>query len=165
MNAGTVAVIIGAVAPLVAALIIVLTQNQKLAKQTALSSVLATIEWMEQRRGDRHVLYNVRDQKKPYESWSDEERAAADRICRWFDILGVLDSLKFVDRKLVDRFYAIPAFELWDICKPHVQSQQKSRGAHHLWEFAQLAESVRCVKQNHPAIAKSPRWPRNPRKC
>ena len=163
MNVKTLVEIISAGAAL-AVVIVMLAQNRKLATQIALSSVLATIDWMEERRDDRQVLYHLRDANKQYGEWSTSEKEAADRVCRWFDILGTLDSLDFIDKRLMDRLYAIPASEAWDICRLHIQNRQESRGRHHFWEFSQFVQRVRCVKQNHPTETKT-EWPRHPRNC
>jgi len=119
---------------------------------------------MEKIREDRRVLYSLRDAKKPYDTWSEAERTAADRVCRWFDVLGLLDSLKLLDRRIIDRFYAIPVVELWEICEPHVLSQLEIRGRSHFWELRQLVQQLQCVKKNHPAFS-STKWPWHPRKC
>jgi hypothetical protein len=131
-------------------------------RQLRLSSIVEILRRMEETRDDRHIVYAIG--KKPYSSWSDPERKSADKVARVFDILGVLDSTHRIDRSFVDRFYSIPTVEVWDIVRPHVRHEQEKRGAHHLWEFEQLAKRLKEVKQNHPAYHNTDRWPLFPRR-
>ena len=145
------------------ALVISILRNRQTERQLALTSIMKTVEWMEEQRPYRRVLYRLRDEGKSLEEWSEEEREAAYRVTRWLDILGVLDSLGFVDRRLIDRFYAVPASEIWEMCSAYVKNQQELRGPQHLWELEQFAQRVRYVKQNHPAFLVRHRWPCRPR--
>lgn len=146
------------------ALGVALLRNRWMAKQLQLSSAISIINWLEDVRPDRQRLYKVRDAKKPFANWSEEERESANRITRRLDILGLLDSLGYVDKRLVDRFYAIPAHEIWEICVDWIKNEQTSRGPQHLWEFEKLAERVKHVRDNHPARRRIAGWTRNPRK-
>lgn len=76
----------------------------------------------------------------------------ANQVTRAFDILGILDSSKQISRRFVDQFYAIPAKELWDVCRPFVDAERETRGDQHFWEFEQFADRVKNVKGNHPVI-------------
>lgn len=145
------------------ALLVAFFRNAWMARQVRLSSAVSIVAWLESVRPDRGVLYRIRDERKQL-PWSDEEKAAASKVARSFDILGILDSLKYTDRRFVDRFYAIPAAELWAICEAWVRNERLRRGEHHLWEFEQLAKRVAKVKSNHPAVLKRSRWPRCPRR-
>lgn len=135
------------------------------------TSINCAIELMEATRKDRHILYATKNFWKPFSGntekllpeWTGEELEAADNVSRAFDILGILDSTGNIDSKFVDRFYAIPAIELWDICKDFVSEERKKRGVQHLWEFEQLAKRVENVNLNHPAVTGNKKWPRNPR--
>ena len=131
-------------------------------RQLRLSSIIEILRRMEETRDDRHRVYELN--KKPYKDWSDPEKKVADKVARVFDILGVLDSTHSIDRSFVDRFYAIPAVEVWDIVQPHVRHEQEERGAFYLWEFEQLAKRLKEVKQNHPAYHKKDKWPLCPRR-
>ena len=156
------------------ALLASLFRNWYASRQIRLSSVVEILQRMENVRKDRQTLYKIRDGRKPYEEWAIEEKEAADRVAREFDILGVLDSTLNIDRKFVDRFYAVPAAEIWDIVAPHVKFKRKKekRGKHHLWEFEQLADRVKYVKKNHPAYndansdkkSDKKKWPPFPRR-
>lgn len=148
---------------LVLTLIVSLFRNRWMAKQMRLSSAISIINWLEEVRPQRQLLYKTREQAKALAQWSDEEKDAANKVTRRLDILGMLESVEYLDKRLVDRFYAIPASDLWDICKDWVEDERSRRGPQHLWEFQQLAARVRYVKGNHPAIGKSEDWPRNPR--
>jgi hypothetical protein len=139
-------------------------RNRWMAKQLRLSSAISIIKWLEDVRPDRQRLYKLREEGREFRDWSSDERDAAYRLTRWFDILGLLDSLGYVDQRLVDRFYAVPAREIWDICAGWIKDEQSRRGAQHLWEFQKFADRVRHVKDNHPAHRKIKDWPRNPRK-
>jgi len=127
------------------------------------SSMVKAIDIMENVRSDRFILYSIRNSNKPLSKWTDSERKAAYNVTRAFDILGILDNTKLISRKFVDRFYAMPAKELWDICLPYTQEERKTRGEQHLWEFEQLADRVKNVKGNHPTIRKKKKWPLFPR--
>jgi len=115
-------------------------------RQLTKESAIKAIDILESVRSDRHILYSIGKSPKHYDSWTPEEKAAAEKVCRAFDILGILDSSNQISRRFVDRFYAIPAKELWDACVPYVDSEREKRGPQHLWEFQQLAERVKNVK-------------------
>lgn len=144
------------------ALFVSLLRNRLAVKQMTLSSAITIINWLDAVRPHRHLLYKIRDQKKPFKEWSDEEKDAANKVSRQFDILGVLEKLGYIDQEFVDRFWAISVDEIWDICKDWVNCERTLRGPNHLWEFEKLAERVRYVKMNHPAITRAG-WPKNPR--
>jgi len=119
---------------------------------------------MEEMRPERHLLYSLEKSNRKYDKWTEEEMKAAFKASRAFDILGTFDSSGLVDRRFVDRFYAIPAKEIWDICKPYVESERETRGPQHLWEFQQFANRVKYVRGNHPAITGEKSWPHYPRR-
>jgi hypothetical protein len=156
------------------ALLASLFRNWYASRQIRLSSVIEILQRMEKVREDRQILYKIRNGHKSYEEWADPEKDAADRVAREFDILGVLDSTLNIDRKFVDRFYAVPAAEIWEIVAPHVEFKRikEKRGKHHLWEFEQLADRVKYVKRNHPAdndttsdkTSDKKKWPPFPRR-
>lgn len=146
------------------ALAISVLRNRWMAKQLQLNSAISIINWLEEVRPDRLKLYKTREEKRAFAAWTADEKESANRITRRLDILGLLDSLRYVDRRLVDRFYAIPAFEIWEICADWIRELQSTRGPQHLWEFQKLAERVKHVRDNHPARRKVAHWTRNPRK-
>lgn len=148
----------------VLALGISLLRNRWMSKQLKLSSAISVVDWLEAARPDRLKLYKVRDEKKPFNQWSEDEKTAANNITRKLDILGLLDSLGYLDQRFVDRFYAIPAKEVFEICRDWLNDERTRRGEQHLWEFQQLAQRIEAVKDNHPALAKTEHWLRNPRK-
>lgn len=147
----------------VTALIVSLLRNRWMAKQMRLTSAVSIINWLEEVRPERHMLYRAGDQKRNFAQWSDEEKNAANKVSRRLDILGILEGLGYLDQRLVDRFYGIPAKDVWDICKDWVESEQFRRGPHYLWEFKRLAGKVEHVKSNHPANAGTNDWPKKPR--
>jgi hypothetical protein len=142
-----------------------LIANWYSSRQVRLSSVVLILKRMEDIRDDRQILYKI-PKDKPYEEWTKTEKDSADRVARAFDILGVLDSTRNIDRRFVDRFYAIPAKQIWDIIATHVEFKRKEekREEHHFWEFERLADRVKYVKQNHPAYHNKKKWPPFPRR-
>lgn len=147
----------------VAALAIAVFRNRLMTKQIMLSSAISLINWLEEVRPQRHLLYKIRDEHKPPDSWSADERAAADNVCRRFDILGLLDNLGYLDPDIVDRFYAIPAYECWEICNDWVKDERTRRGEHHLWEAEQFAQRAKNVREVHPAHVRPNQWPKKAR--
>jgi len=134
------------------------------AKQLRLNSSIQLVDWLEKVRDSRNLLYRLRDSGKPLAEWTDADKKAANVVCRQLDVLGIFDQLGFVDQRFADRFYAIPAKEMWDICQDWVENERLSRGPQHLWELERLATRVSHVKSNHPAIAGRTRWRRRPRR-
>ena len=128
-----------------------------------LASAISVINWLEAVRPQRHLLYKLKETKKHLKDWTDEEKDAANKVTRQFDILGVLEKLGYIEREFVDRFWAISVVEVWKLCEGWVENERALRGPNHLWEFQQLAERVKQVRETHPAITKG-RWPKNPRK-
>lgn len=154
--------IISLVASMVA-LIISLLRNRWMAKQLKLASAISIINWLEEVRPERMLLYKAEQQDKIYTQWSDDEKEAANKVSRRLDILGILESLRYLDQRLVDRYYGIPAKHVWDICKDWVASERSHLGQHYLWEFERLAKKVEGVKNSHPAYTANTDWPKNPR--
>ena len=146
------------------ALFVGILRNRWMAKQLRLSSIPSIITWLEGVRPDRKVLYQARREGRDFTKWTDAEKRAAYRVTRKLDILGLLESLGYLDTRLVDRFYAIPTAEMWEMTNNWLVSEREIRGPQHLWEFEQLAKRVRCVKCNHPAILGTKKWKRNPRR-
>ena len=146
------------------ALLMALRRNRLTAKQMTLASAISVINWLDAVRPERHLLYKIREQKKPFKEWSEEEKAAANKVTRQYDILGVLEKLGYIDPEFVDRFWAISAVEVWEICREWVNNERSLRGPNHLWEFEQLAKRVEPVKRNHPAISNAARPPKQLRR-
>lgn len=159
----TIALSLVAIVVSVVALII---SSHYASRQLTQASAVKAIEIMEATRSYRHVLYDAREFKKRYpDDWIQDEKImkAANEVSRAFDTLGILDVTKQIDKKFVDRFYAIPAAEIWQICKQFVEDERKTRGSHHLWEFQQFAKRVKWVKGNHPSYTNRRTWPPDPR--
>ena len=133
-------------------------------RQLRLDSSISIIDWLEEVRPSRHLLYELKASGIPFSKWKKEQKGAANIVCRQFDVLGMLENLGYVDKRFVNRFYAIPAHEIWEICYDWIQDERKIRGPQYLWEFEQLATRVQNVKKGHPAITGAKSWPRNPRK-
>jgi hypothetical protein len=98
----------------------------------------------------------------------DNVRDAADRVCREFDYLGLIDRNRIVDPKLIDQFYAVPFVQLYeDVLQTYVDDLRKpeNRGPAHFWELVQLYERVKNVPRNHPGLgpAVKPDWPNDAR--
>lgn len=137
-------------------------RNQLTTKQISLSSTISVINWLEEVRPYRHILYRVRHQNKSFKDWTENELDAANKVTRQYDILGVLEELGYVDQVFVDRFWAILVYEIYEICKDWIANERSLRGSSHLWEFEQLAKRVENVKKNHPAYIQV-KWPKKPR--
>jgi len=141
-------------------------------RQTRLASIVEVLHQMEYVREDRQKLRSLKeDDKEFYKKVENNPRArklveAAERVARAFDILGVLDSTRNIDRRFVDRFYAIQACEFWEILKPYViyLRSEKQRKETHFWEFEQLADRLKYVEKNHPANNNKKKWPPFPRR-
>lgn len=146
------------------ALLMALLRNRLTGKQMTLASAISVINWLDAVRPQRHMLYKLKEQKKPFKEWSEEEKEAANKVTRQYDILGVLEKLGYIDPEFVDRFWAISAVEVWEVCKDWVDNERSLRGPNHLWEFEQLAKRVEPVKRNHPAISNAYRPPKNLRR-
>jgi hypothetical protein len=146
------------------ALIVSIISIVWMSKQLRLDSSISIINWLEEVRPSRHLLYGLKASSVPFKKWKKAEKEAANIVCRQFDILGMLENLGYVDKNFVNRFYAIPAREVWEICFDWIQEERKTRGPQYLWEFEQLAVRVQSVEKSHPAITGEKQWPRNPRK-
>lgn len=126
---------------------------------------------MEEIREHRHVLREyVRTFQCKHEKVTfplpDQVRYAADKVCREFDLLGLMDRTGVVDSKLVDLFYAVPFALLYeDVLGQYVADLRKleSRGPTHFWELVQFYERVKNVPNKHPALTRKPDWPEDPR--
>ena len=147
-----------------AALLIAIQRNRYMSRQMALASMIKMMEWMEEVRPKRLLLYEIGLSRKAYDLWSDDDKSAAEEVARRFDMLGVLENCGYLDKRVVDRFYAIPARKMWEICLPHVRAHQDRRGKWLFWEFEQLAERVKHVEKNHPGVRETRGWQWNPRR-
>ena len=146
------------------AAIIQFANSQYSVRQMAQASITKAIQLVEDARPDIDYLYFTEKSGKRFCDWGDDERKAADNVVRTFDILGVLDDSRNIDRSFVDRFYAGICVEMWRICRPFVIQEQDKRGKQYLWEFEQFAMRVENVYLNHPALSGRKTWPRNPRR-
>jgi hypothetical protein len=143
--------------------IIQYVNSRNSARQVSQTSILKAIELMEASRESRHILYALKRSQKPFSQWSDPEKKAADTVVRAFDILGVLDNCKNIDRRFVDRFYSIPALELWETCKPFIDYERRERPTKY-WEYEYFVSRIGNVKANHPTTCHRKNWPRFPRR-
>ncbi len=155
-----IAFLAGLIIPLAALIFQYLNTNYAKQQLTA-TAITQAITQLEQAE-TLQALYELAEQKK-YSEWSKEDKEAAIKASRAFDILGILDSSGQVSRKFVDRFYAIPALDIYNICKDFIEDQRKITGKCYFWEFEQLANRVKYVKGNHPVRTGKNNWPRNPR--
>jgi hypothetical protein len=144
--------------------IIQLINSRNARNQVSQSTIIKIIEIMEDTREYRHVLYPQREKPKPFLEWTVKEKEAADKVARAFDVLGVLDNTGNINHKFVNRFYAVAALELWDICKPFIDEERKKRGAQHLWEYERFVTQIKNIKKNCPAFNEKKKWPLFPRR-
>jgi hypothetical protein len=145
------------------AVIVQFVNSRNSAHQVSQTSIMKAIEIMETSRIDRHILYSIRESKKRFSEWDANDRKAANNVVRAFDILGVLDNCNNIGHNFVDRFYAFPAIEIWDICKPFIDEERKHRGITYVWEFEHFVTQIKNVRMNHPTLSKKKNWPRYPR--
>ena len=90
-------------------------------------------------------------------------RDSAEKICREFDIIGLLDQNDMIDSSLVDKLYSVPFVPLYDdFLHYYVEDLQRpdSRGPTHFWELAKFYERVKYVPRNHPALNNADDWPK-----
>ncbi len=142
---------------------------QQLKRQDAFHKVADTLahpDHVEARRKTRELQYQaemtfaalIADEKK---------RKWLDQVCRDFDMLGMLDSAKRIDRTLVDRFYTVPFLKLYPFLKVYIDhlrsADGENRGSTHFWEIDRFYDRVKNVV--HPSEMSPPRsdWPKNPR--
>jgi len=134
---------------------------------TGLQVFQIAIQRMEDTRRDRQRLRDyLASRPRGDAALPDEVRDAADRVCRDFDILALLDRTGFVDQRLVDSFYSVPFVLLYDsLLGPYVADLRKpeKRGPTHFWELVQFYERVKDVPKNHPAVTGEPDWQDDPR--
>ncbi len=92
--------------------------------------------------------------------------AAADRVCREFDYLGLMDRESMVDHRLVDLFYSVPFVQLYEVgLGDYVQKlrMREERGPTHFWELVEFYGRVKNVPKNHPGLSGQTDWPPKPR--
>ncbi len=132
-----------------------------------LESFMHAVKFMEEVRPDRAIIRTYIQRNK---TWSDMKKDGKlenlDKVCRAFDVLGLLDRHKLVDPDLIDRFYAPPLVQLWDgIMGNYVDELRKpeNRGKIHFWELDSFYRRVQNVPPKHPGITGRPDWPLHPR--
>jgi hypothetical protein len=115
-------------------------------------------ERLEETRMDRRT---VRDWLKKYEeSGTDapvppediEVASAVDRVCREFDLLGLLERNGLVDSLLVDEFYSVPFALLYQqYLKRYMYHLRKGRrGPTHFWELTNTANAYNAYLKTIP---------------
>jgi len=150
-------------------LIIKISKNQVKLQHEAfeLEAFMHAVDFMEEVRADRAI---IRTYIKSNKIWSDMKKDgkidSLDKVCRAFDVLGLLDRQKLVNQDLVDRFYAPPLVELWEkMMGSYVDELRKPehRGKTHYWELDSLYRRVQNVPKYHPGNTGLPDWPLHPR--
>jgi hypothetical protein len=85
---------------------------------------------------------------------------SADKICRQYDLVGLLERTGFLDSRLLDQFYSPPFGILYhDYLKEYIEYKIAERGPTHFWELDKFAKRVQWVYKNHPGPRKRVRWP------
>ena len=123
----------------------------------------ALFDRLERIRGDRKLVRDLAIEKIQLGKLTDEEFAAIERVCRAFDILGLMDRRRLIPRAFVDEFYAPPLVLLWDQLQPHVERQRAKRGKTHYWELIEFHHRVQHVPEAHPGLRDKHAWPLFPR--
>jgi hypothetical protein len=132
-----------------------------------LEAFMHAVNFMEEVRADRAI---IRTYIKSSKKWSDMKKDGKldnlDKVCRAFDVLGLLDRHKLVNQDLVDRFYAPPLVQLWEgMMGSYVDELRKpeNRGKTHYWELDSFYRRVQNVPQKHPGVTGLADWPLHPR--
>ncbi len=135
--------------------------------QAELESFMLIAKLMEETRSDREIVrWHVERKMTWMDMKTDNTLEQLDKVCRAFDILGLLDRNNLINQDLVDRFYAPPLVNLWDaIMGSYVDELRKAenRGKTHFWELDQLYHRIQNVPKVHPGITGKADWPEHPR--
>lgn len=106
---------------------------------------------MEEVRKDRATLRDFVERRTAGSvvKLDEDGLIAADRVCRQFDILGLLDRRELIDRNVVVEFYAGALIELYENVLRDYMNQLR-RGGTHFWELTQLYERMKTIRSSHP---------------
>lgn len=117
-------------------------QTGQLHRSTSYDAVKRVIDMLEVHRLERHEVYGLPPE---HHKWSNEQKEAAEKVMRVFDIYGHLDRKWFVSRDLLLDLYNHPAVEVWNKVDKYVEEERNRRNQPgHMYELQQLA--VRASK-------------------
>jgi hypothetical protein len=124
------------------------------ARRMRVDHILHIVSRLEEDRQDRHTVYDITASDS--NNWTDEQRAAADRVCRGFDLLGYFQEAGIVPDSFLKDLYAIPVVRCWKNCKPFVDSERIDRKQpSHFHLFQELAKH--CDKLRPDALKETGR--------
>lgn len=156
--------------------------NLKLQRKTTLlqeksqrtDSFLRIVDRLEDTRRDRVkvrlLMANGVDPRALARGDVADGRDEVERVCREFDILGLLLRERLIDDRLIALFYATAFVELFNgFLREYVDEIRKPAGAHkyargvtHYWELVAYAERVKVWADAHPSVLGATDWPPGP---
>ncbi len=96
----------------------------------------------EELRKDRGIVFEAAE--KQVDEWTDEEVAAAERVCYNYDLVGIMVRHKLLPTETIVDSWEDSLRRLWPICEPLVYKYRIIRGAPEFWDdFQWLAEEAR----------------------
>lgn len=119
------------------------------AKQSTLAqNTLAVAQFLSQpeiRAGRRYMFRHLGD--KSLETWTDEDRLEAERVCSSYDVAGLLVRAGIADRDVIVTNWGMSLSRLYHMALPLILDMRKVSGDPNYWHnFEWLAMEVRRTR-------------------
>jgi hypothetical protein len=100
------------------------------------------IERLENIRDQRHEVYSLENIN--FKLWTIQNCTAVEKVCREFDIVGIIYNQKLIPKRLIKRFYSYPITKCWQICSAYIENIRSQRNQPgHMQQFQNLAEKCK----------------------
>ncbi len=144
---GAIATAIGAIATAVGVLLIAWQLLEVQHATHAQAFFAATVRLQDEKlRSDRAMVFGLRE--KPVKAWSSDERAAAERVCHNYDVIGIMAKHGMLPTIMIIDSWGNSLRETWPILRPLVDDYRMNRHAPEFWDdFEWLATKAQKLHE------------------
>lgn len=135
--------------------LLMLRQLREMREATNAQTYIAASERLqiESVRSDRQRLFRLAE--KPLDEWSEEDIAAAGRVCHSYDSVGQMVRARMLPKDLIIDSWGHSVSTLWGIAAPLVKQYRTDREAPEIWDdfewLAGEAKEFRSRRAVEPA--------------
>ena len=98
----------------------------------AYKDIVDILQAEEIRRARRYLFENL--EKKPFESWNDEDKREAEKVCHTYDSVGQMVRYGFLPKHYVVDSWGASLRRTWTITMPLVYEFRKQNNAAEIWD-------------------------------
>lgn len=140
--------IVSAIILLVTAIIMAfqIREMRRATYATTFKAIYDMLQAEDIRNARKIVLNKLAD--KPFESWTDEEKKVAEKVCSNYDAVGIIMRNGLIPVKFIADSWGYSLRRTWRILSPMVASYRMQRNSKEFWDdYEWLAEQAAKYKK------------------